>query len=57
MQLTLKHYDITISVETSDDITIEDLYHQFNALLISATFSQEQINNWIIDKAEELSTS
>jgi hypothetical protein len=54
MQLTLKHYDITISVETSDDITIDDLYHQFNALLISATFSQEQINNWIIDKAEEL---
>jgi len=54
MELTLKHYDIQISVKTSDDITIDDLYHQFNALLISATFSQEQIDNWIIEKAEEL---
>jgi hypothetical protein len=54
MQLTIKHYDISATIETSDDITIDEIMTQFNALLISATFSQVQIDNWIIDKAEEL---
>jgi len=54
MQLTIKHYDISATIETSDDITLDEVMNQFNALLISATFSQVQIDNWIIDKAEEL---
>jgi hypothetical protein len=54
MQLTIKHYDISATIETSDDITLDEIMTQFNALLISATFSQGQINNWIIEKAEEL---
>lgn len=57
MQLTIKHYDISATIETSDDITLDEIMTQFNALLISATFSQAQINNWIIEKAEELTTS
>jgi hypothetical protein len=54
MQLTIKHYDISATIQTSDDITLDEVMHQFNALLISATFSQVQIDNWIIEKAEEL---
>lgn len=54
MQLTIKHYDISATIETSDDITLDEVMNQFNALLISATFSQVQIDNWIIEKAEEL---
>ena len=54
MQLTIKHYDISATIETSDDITLNEVMNQFNALLISATFSQGQINDWIIDKAKEL---
>jgi len=54
MLLTIKHYDISATIETSDEITIDEIMTQFNALLISATFSQEQIDNWIIEKAEEL---
>jgi hypothetical protein len=54
MQLTIKHYDISATIETSDDITLDEIMTQFNALLISATFSQGQINNWIIEKADEL---
>jgi hypothetical protein len=54
MQLTIKHYDISATIQTSDDITLNEVMNQFNALLISATFSQVQIDNWIIDKAEEL---
>lgn len=54
MQLTIKHYDISATIQTSDDITLDEIMTQFNALLISATFSQGQINQWIIEKAEEL---
>ena len=54
MQLTIKHYDISATIETSEDITLDDVINQFNALLISATFSQEGINDWIIEKAERL---
>jgi hypothetical protein len=54
MQLTIKHYDILATIETSDDITLDEVMNQFNALLISATFSQGQINDWIIAKAKEL---
>lgn len=54
MQLTIKHYDISATIQTSDDITLDEVMNQFNALLISATFSQVQIDNWIIEKAEEL---
>jgi hypothetical protein len=57
MQLTLKHYDITTIIEMPDDISIDEIFEQFNALLISATFQQVTIDNWIIEKAEELSTS
>ena len=54
MQLTIKHYDISATIETSEDITLDEVMNQFNALLISATFSQEGINDWIIEKAEQL---
>jgi hypothetical protein len=54
MQLTIKHYDISATIETSDDITLDEVMTQFNALLLSATFSQIQINDWIIQKADEL---
>jgi hypothetical protein len=54
MQLTIKHYDISATIETSEDITLDEVMNQFNALLISATFSQEGINEWIIEKAGEL---
>ncbi len=54
MQLTLKHYDITTTIEMPNDVSLEHLFEQFNALLISATFQQESINNWIIEKADEL---
>ena len=54
MQLTIKHYEISATIQTSEDITLDEVMNQFNALLISATFSQEGINEWIIEKAREL---
>jgi hypothetical protein len=57
MQISLKHYGMTITVEMPDDSSLDELFEQFNALLISATFQQESINNWIIEKADELNQS
>jgi hypothetical protein len=54
MQLTLKHYEITASIDMPNDVSLDEVFDQFNALLISATFQQESINNWIIEKADEL---
>lgn len=54
MQLTLKHYDISATIQTTDEITLNEIMNQVNALLLSATFSQGQINDWIIQKANEL---
>ena len=48
---------MTITVEMPDDSSLDELFEQFNALLISATFQQESINNWIIEKADELNQS
>ncbi len=54
MQLTIKHYDISATIETSDEVTLDEVMNQINALLIACTWSQGQFNDWIIDKAEEL---
>jgi len=54
MQLTLKYYNITTTIDMPNDVSLDEVFEQFNALLISATFQQESINQWIIEKAEEL---
>jgi len=55
MELSLKMHETRMIIEQQyDDITIDEMFNMFNALLISATFSQAQINNYIIDKAGEL---
>jgi len=55
MELSLKMHETRMTIEQQyDDITIDEMFNMFNALLISATFSQAQIDNYIIDKAGEL---
>jgi hypothetical protein len=54
MQLTLKHYNITTTINMPNDVSLDEVFDQFNALLISATFQQVSIDNWIIEKADEL---
>lgn len=57
MQISLKHYEIKVTIDMPDDVSLDEVFDQFNALLISATFQQESINQWIIDKADELNQS
>ena len=54
MQISLKHYEIKVTIDMPDDVSLDEVFEQFNALLISATFQQISIDNWIIDKAEQL---
>ena len=55
MELSLKMHETRMIIEQQyDDITIDEMFNMFNALLISATFTQTQIDNYIIDKANEL---
>jgi hypothetical protein len=54
MQLTLKHYEITATIDMPNDVSLDEVFDQFNALLISATFQQASIDSWIIEKADEL---
>jgi hypothetical protein len=55
MELSLKMHETRMTIEQQyDDITIDEMFNYFNSLLISATFSQTQIDYYIIDKAEEL---
>lgn len=56
MRLELSNHDITVTIGVPrEDVTISEWYDMFASCLIGVTFTQEQINNYIIDKAEELS--
>ena len=55
MELTLKMHDVEMTIKKEyDDTTIDEMFQMFGALLISATYSQTQIDNFIIEKADEL---
>jgi hypothetical protein len=55
MELTLKMHDVQMTIlKEFDDCTIDEMYQMFGALLISATYSQTQIDNYITEKAEAL---
>lgn len=55
MELTLKMHETKITIEQEyDDITIDEMFNHFNSLLIGVTFSQAQIDNYILERAEEL---
>ena len=56
MKLELNNHDITVTIGVPrEDVTINECYDMFASCLIGITFTQDQINNYIIDKARELS--
>jgi len=58
MKIQLHIHETTISVEReSDDLTIDDMFQDFKTLLIGASFEQETINDWILEKSQQLSTN
>ena len=54
-KLTLQIGSNTVSWENDFiDNSLEELYSAFEGLLVTQTFSQEQIRHFLIEKGEEL---
>ena len=55
MKLQLTTYKKTFTVETDyDDLGLEEYFEMFKGLLVQATFSENGINEYIIELANEL---
>jgi hypothetical protein len=55
MKLQLENYGYKYIVETEhNDVNLEEYLQLFKGLLITATFSEKQFNNAIIELAEEI---
>lgn len=55
MKLQLNNYKKTITYETEyEDVNLEEYFDAFKGLLVAATWSEETINQFIIEWAEEL---
>jgi hypothetical protein len=52
-KMTLSCYGITTTVEFDhSDVGLDDYFHAFKTLLVGATFSEKQFENFMIDEAE-----
>jgi len=55
-KLSLTTDGTTITIEFDNiDVDLDQYFHAFKTLMVGATFTEEQVNNWIIDEAEVLS--
>ena len=55
MKIQLTTYGKTFTVETDyDDLSLEEYFEHFKGLLVQATFSENGINEYIIELANEL---
>ena len=55
MEITIKHYDTTVTVKKDqEDLSIDEMFEMINIALIGISWQQDTINDYIIEKAEEL---
>lgn len=54
MKIQIEHYDTKISVEIPDSSKINELNDVWNRLLYQMNFTQKQIEQDIIEQAEEI---
>jgi len=55
-KLSLSANGTTMSIEFDNwDIDLDQYFQAFKTLLVGATFTEEQIDHWIIDEGEMLS--
>jgi len=55
-KLSLSTNDTTMSIEFDNwDIDLDQYFQAFKTLLVGVTFTEEQIDHWIIDEGEMLS--
>ena len=55
-KLSLTTDGTTISIEFDNfDVDLDQYFQAFKTLMVGATFTEDQFDNWIIDEAEILS--
>ena len=55
MKLQLTNYKKTITFETEyEDVNLEEYFDAFKGLLVTASWSEETINQFVIEWADEL---
>ena len=55
MEIILKNHDIEISIKNQNyDLSLEEYFAMFNTALIGVSWQQSQIDNFILEKSEEL---
>ena len=54
MKLTATNYDISITYERPDDLTLSDLLDMYKVITLGITFSESQWNDAICDLADEI---
>jgi hypothetical protein len=56
-KLSLSTNDTTMSIEFDNwDIDLDQYFQAFKTLLVGVTFTEEQIDHWIIDEGEVLAS-
>ncbi len=56
-KLSLSTNDTTMSIEFDNwDIDLDQYFQAFKTLLVGVTFTEEQIDHWIIDEGEALAS-
>lgn len=54
-KLSLSTSDTTMSIEFDNwDVDLDQYFQAFKTLMVGATFTEDQFNNWIIDEGEVL---
>ena len=54
-KLSLSNNDTTMSIEFNNwDVDLDQYFQAFKTLMVGATFTEHQFNNWIIDEGEVL---
>jgi hypothetical protein len=54
MKIEATNYDIKVSIERPDDLSIFDLFEMFKVITLGITFSESKWNDAICDLAEEI---
>jgi hypothetical protein len=52
--ISVKNSDGEVIINREDGMTIDELYNDFNAIAIALTYQQIQVDNYIMERAEEL---
>ena len=55
MEITIKNYDYEVNIKSDNEgLSTSEMFDMFNVCMLGITFQQCQLDNYIIEKAEEL---